>query len=125
MNESPELVLDGGEPICQQIETQVRRFISSGHLRPGEELPTVRALAVGLAINPRTVAQAYGRLEQMGLLASNELGGPRVAQPVNDSQDPDLKQLCKRFLQRATRHGHSLAAVRRTLEHCLQERMSS
>src|SRR5215831_2879320 len=83
MNESPELVLDGGEPICQQIETQVRRFISIGHLRPGEELPTVRALAVGLAINPRTVAQAYARLEQMGLLASNELGGPRVAQSLS------------------------------------------
>ena len=125
MNESPELMLDGGEPICQQIETQVRRFISIGHLRPGEELPTVRALAVGLAINPRTVAQAYGRLEQMGLLATNELGGPGVAQPPKDSQDPDLKQLCERFLLRATRHGHSLAAVRHTLEHCLQERMSS
>jgi GntR family transcriptional regulator len=125
MNESPELVLDGGEPICQQIETQVRHFISSGHLRPGEELPTVRALAVGLAINPRTVARAYGRLEQMGLLATTELGGPRVAQPLNVSQDPDLKQLCERFLRNATRDGHSLAAVRHALEHCLQERMSS
>ena len=125
MNESPELVLDGGEPICQQIETQVRRFISSGHLRPGEELPTVRSLAVGLAINPRTVARAYGRLEQMGLLATTELGGPRVAQPLTASPNPDLKQLCERFLRNATRDGHSLAAVRHALEHCLQERMSS
>ena len=125
MNESPELVLDGGEPICQQIETQVRHFISSGELEPGEELPTVRALAVGLAINPRTVAQAYSQLEQMGFLASNELGGPRVAQPLKDSPDPDLKQLCANFLQMATRQGYSLAAVRHTLENCLRERMSS
>jgi len=125
MNESPELVLDGGEPICQQIETQVRHFISSGQLRPGEELPTVRALAVGLAINPRTVALAYGRLEQMGFLASNELGGPRVAQPSSDSQNSDLNQLCARFLQKATRRGYSLTAVRHTLENCLRERMSS
>ncbi len=48
----PELVLDGGAPIQEQIESQVRRLIVRGILRPGEELPTIRALAVGLTIAP-------------------------------------------------------------------------
>ena len=62
MNVYPELVLDGGAPICCQIEGQIRRFVLSGALRPGEELPTVRAVAVGLAVNPHAVEDQFGLL---------------------------------------------------------------
>src|SRR5262249_10284187 len=55
MKESPELVLEGGGTVWQQIEGQLRQFILSGALRAGEELPTVRAVAVGLAVNPHAV----------------------------------------------------------------------
>jgi GntR family transcriptional regulator len=91
MNESPELVLDGGTPISQQIEGQIRRLVRSGALRPGEELPTVRAVAVGLAVNPHAVEQAYDRLEQAGLVTRSDGSGPRVAGASGGPGDANLK----------------------------------
>ena len=53
-----------GVPIYRQIQDQIRFGITSGRLRAGEQLPTVRALAVDLAVNPNTVIKAY--TEQIG-----------------------------------------------------------
>jgi DNA-binding transcriptional regulator YhcF (GntR family) len=124
MNESPELVLDGGAPVRQQIEGQIRRLVLSGGLRPGEELPTVRAVAVGLAVNPHTVEQAYDRLQREGLLIPDG-GGPRVAAPPVDPEGADLRRLCEAFLRRAAACGHSPAAVRHAVQACLEEELSS
>ncbi len=75
----PELVLDGSAPVQQQIAAQICRLILGGVLRPGEELPSVRAVAVGLGVSPRAVEQAYERLERAGLVNGTEGCGPRVA----------------------------------------------
>ena len=125
MNESPELVLYGGAPIGQQIEGQIRRFVLSGALRPGEELPTVRAVAVGLTINPHAVEQAYHRLEQAGLVHWADGSGPYVAVPPGGPGDANLKQLCEDFLQGAAERGSSFAAVLHTLQACRNEEVSS
>jgi GntR family transcriptional regulator len=120
MNQSPELVLDGGLPIWQQIEGQIRRFVLTGALQPGEELPTVRAVAVGLAVNPLAVEQAYDRLERAGLVTRADGCGPRVAVPPVGPGDADLKRLCAVFLRRAAAGGHSFAAVLGALQACLE-----
>lgn len=56
------------EPIYRQIGSQLRRLIASGQLPPGEELPSVRDVAVQHAVNPMTVSRAYCQLETEGLL---------------------------------------------------------
>jgi GntR family transcriptional regulator len=56
------------EPIYRQIVEQVRRHVASGQWRAGEELPSVRALALEHTINPMTVSKAYSLLETEGLL---------------------------------------------------------
>lgn len=55
-------------PIYRQIVEQVRRLIASGQLRPGDELPSVRTVALQHAINPMTVSKAYSLLESDGVL---------------------------------------------------------
>ena len=125
MNESPELVLDGGAPIWQQIEGQIRRLVLSGALRPGEQLPTVRAVAVGLAVSPHAVARAYDRLERAGLVTGADGSGPRVAVPSGGPGAADLKRLCEVFLREAAARGHSFAAVLQALQACLNEEVSS
>jgi GntR family transcriptional regulator len=125
MNESPELVLDGLAPIGQQIEGQIRQLVLNGALRPGEELPTVRAVAVGLAVNPHAVEQAYDRLERAGLVSRADGSGPRVAVPSGRLGDADLKRLCEVFLRAAARRGHSSAAVLHAFQACLREGVSS
>lgn len=53
-----------GVPIYLQLIDQVKRFVAVGALEPGEQLPTVKQLALDLTINPNTVARAYRELER-------------------------------------------------------------
>ncbi len=59
---------NSGIPIYRQLMEQVRRMVSSGQLLPGNELPSVRELAVNHAVNPMTISKAYSLLEAEGLL---------------------------------------------------------
>jgi len=121
MNESPELVLDGSAPIWQQIAEQIRSLVLSGALAPGEELPTVRALAVGLAVSPRAVEHAYAQLERAGLVSGAYESGHYVAGPGSNQVDADLKQLCEDFLRAAAGRGYAVAAVLHALGAYLEE----
>ncbi len=109
-----------GVPIYRQIQDQIRYGIASGRLRPGEQLPTVRALAVDLAINPNTVIKAYTELERQGVLTTEQGSGTFVApQPagVPDAEDRQakLRALCAEFLGRAARYGFSPDDVLRAI----------
>jgi GntR family transcriptional regulator len=65
------LDLHSGVPVYRQIIDQVRGGMASGSLVAGDQLPTVRQLAVDLAINPNTVVRAYRELELGGLLETH------------------------------------------------------
>lgn len=69
----------GASPIWRQIEEGVRRMISLGTLRPGDPAPSVRDLAKALQVNPNTVARAYQRLTEHGVLAVKRGEGTFVA----------------------------------------------
>ena len=58
------------KPIYQQLTDQVRLAVTNGKLAVGDQLPSVRALAEELVVNPNTVARAYGELTREGLLES-------------------------------------------------------
>lgn len=57
-------------PIYQQVKDTLRRHIVTGVLMPGEKLPSVRALASQLSINPNTIQRAYRQLEAEGWIAT-------------------------------------------------------
>jgi GntR family transcriptional regulator len=67
-----QLDLHSGMPVYRQIIDQVRGGMASGSLSAGDQLPTVRQLAVDLAINPNTVVRAYRELELGGLLETHQ-----------------------------------------------------
>lgn len=66
-------------PIWRQIEESVRNLVASGVLRPSAAVPSVRELARELAVNPATVAKAYQRLADAGVLAVRRGDGTYVA----------------------------------------------
>lgn len=68
-----QISLRGGGPIYQQLKEEVIRLACEGILAPDEQLPSVRALARELGINPNTVAKAYQELENEGVIYS--MGG--------------------------------------------------
>ena len=67
-------------PIWSQIEEAVRHLVASGALRPGRGLPSERDLARELRINPNTVAKAYQRLAEAGVLETRRGEGTFVAE---------------------------------------------
>jgi molybdate-binding protein/DNA-binding transcriptional regulator YhcF (GntR family) len=73
-----------------QIADRVKQLVATGHLPPGERLPTVRQLAEALAISPGTVVKAYRQLEQDGVIQSRRGGGTAV---VGNAKDPQLMTL--------------------------------
>jgi GntR family transcriptional regulator len=76
-------------PIYQQIVNQVRILVSSGRLQPEEELPSIRALAEQLVVNPNTVARAYRELESAGIVTKRRTTGSYISQAAGpvDKQD--------------------------------------
>jgi GntR family transcriptional regulator len=73
------LDLHTGVPVYRQLIDQVRGGIASGSLAAGDQLPTVRQLAVDLEINPNTVVRAYRELELGGLLETHQGTGTFIS----------------------------------------------
>jgi len=69
-----------GVPVYLQIVNQVKYLVAAGRLAPGEEMPSVRALAEQLVINPNTVARAYLELERAGLVVKRHGSGTYVSE---------------------------------------------
>ena len=85
------------EPIYAQLMGEVRYFVTTGMMAPGEALPSVREMAVKLRINPNTVARAYRGLERDGVV--NSVRGKGVF--VSDSPRSGDKKLAMSEIKRA------------------------
>jgi GntR family transcriptional regulator len=104
-----------GVPFYRQIIEQVKFAIGRGDLKPGDQLPTVRQLAVDISINPNTVIRAYRELEIEGLLATQQGSGTFVSdtQPEVDALERQrmLDQIITDLLARASGYGLSFDEV--------------
>jgi len=77
-------------PIYQQVKDNLRRMMVTGVLLPGDKLPSVRALAGQLSINPNTIQRAYAELEAEGYVVSVTGKGNFVAE--GDTQNQARRQ---------------------------------
>ena len=84
------LDFSGDAPIYQQIRDQVVAAIASGELRPGERLPTIRALAEECGINMMTASKAYQLLKAEGYITTGRRDGAVVRLPAGG---PDPRSL--------------------------------
>ena len=104
--------LHSGVPVYRQLIDQVRGGIASGALAAGDQLPTVRQLAVDLAINPNTVMRAYRELELGGLLETHQGTGTFIANKKIErktaERDRQLIQLAGEFAARVGAAGFAL-----------------
>jgi GntR family transcriptional regulator len=104
-------------PIYAQIEHGLRAAIATGRLRPGDQLPTVRELAVELRVNANTVARVYAELERAGVLETRRGVGSFVAAAGHEvAQSPrersrKLQAFATRVLADADRHGFAVDDV--------------
>jgi GntR family transcriptional regulator len=111
------LDLHSGVPVYRQIIDQVRGAIASAALAPGDQLPTVRQLAVDLAINPNTVVRAYRELELGGLLETHQGTGTFIsAQQFPNADAERQRQLSQIVADAVARAGASGFTVEQLLE---------
>jgi GntR family transcriptional regulator len=103
---------DSGVPVYRQIIDQVQGGLASGALASGDQLPTVRQVAVDLAINPNTVLRAYRELEIRGVLDTQQGTGTFVADRKVAQDEPErarvLDQLVTEFVARAGAGGFTV-----------------
>lgn len=106
------LDLHSGVPVYRQLIDQVRGGVASGSLAPGDQLPTVRQLAVDLAINPNTVMRAYRELELGGLLETHQGTGTFISdkklEKKSAERERQLSQMAGEFAARAGAAGFTL-----------------
>jgi GntR family transcriptional regulator len=100
-------------PLYAQLTRAIRFAIATGKLRVGEQLPTVRQLAVELRVNANTVAKVYTELERNGILETRRGVGTFVSArhfAANHREDHEkhLRELVERFVEEAGALGFSV-----------------
>ena len=109
-----------GVPVYRRIIDQIIFGIASGQLKLGEQLPTVRALAVELKVNLNTVSKAYKELEIKNILETQQGTGTFINKTENvvseKERDDKLKEICMQFSSVAFSYGFNLDEVMRELK---------
>jgi GntR family transcriptional regulator len=107
-------------PLYAQIAERVRVAVASGELAAGDALPSVRALATRLRVNPATVVQAYHDLEQEGLVDMRQGAGSFVADVAPErrarSRAASARRLVRNVLAEAARQGVTADELRRAFD---------
>jgi len=101
-----------GIPIYIQIMDQIRQMVTNGDLKPGDQLPTVRELAIDLQVNWNTIARAYRLLDEAGLISTQRGRGTFIWEVPSDETTRRLHQqtlegLTRHYLAEAARLGVS------------------
>ena len=109
-----------GVPVYRQLMDQVQAAIASGILNAGDQLPTVRQVAVDLTINPNTVSRAYREMEIRGLLDTQQGTGTFIAdrkvEYSRNERERMLGQLAGEFVSRAGAAGFTLKQLMKALQ---------
>ncbi|MFW6208617.1 MAG: GntR family transcriptional regulator [Spirochaetota bacterium] len=114
-----------GVPYYKQIILQIEMAIADNRLQQGNQLPTVRSLAVDLKINPNTVAKAYNQLEIRGIVTTQQGTGTFISEKEIKMDEIErekiLSQMSRDFLSKVGSYGFSIQDVIDHLQE-LQER---
>src|SRR5437660_5421597 len=108
-------------PLYAQLERSIRFAIATRKLRIGDQLPTVRQLAVDLRINANTVAKVYAELERSGVVETRRGVGTFVTARPNEAasrrdRDRHLRELADNFIAQSHERGFSIDDVIEHLE---------
>ena len=113
-----------GVPTYLQLVQQVRHAVQLGILRPGDQLPTVKEVVAGLAINPNTVLKAYGALESEGIAEGRRGQGTFVTTSAPSPLDGDFGKL-RRSLRNWFAQARSAGLDEQAIEALLSEQRNS
>ena len=113
-----------GVPVYRQVMDQLKYYIASGALKPGDQIPSIRDLAKSLHVNPTTVVKAYTELEHEGAIEMRHGKGAFVAASAPRMSDADrtaaLHRLARQLAIEASQMGADPGLVLRIVDEELQ-----
>ena len=114
-----------GVPVYRQLIDQVQAAVAAGVLAAGDQLPTVRQVAVDLVINPNTVLRAYREMEIRGTLDTQQGSGTFIAdrkiEYSKGERERQLGQLIGEFVSRAGSAGFTVEQLVKALQDLISE----
>jgi GntR family transcriptional regulator len=117
---------DSGVPVYRQLIDQVTGAMAAGSLAAGNQLPTVRQVAVDLTINPNTVVRAYRELEIRGILETQQGTGTFISRQKPKRPDAErqrqLSQLVSDFVARAGAAGFTVEELQEQIHDAYADR---
>ncbi len=120
-----EIDFRSGIPIYLQVVERIKERLATGVLRPGDQLPTVRALALELRVNFNTIARAYRILDEAGIISTQQGRGTYILDAPEPTVAKDMRQkaledLTRRYIEDAERLDATLEEVLKCLKDQLQ-----
>ena len=100
--------LTDGVPIYRQIVNQVKYLVASGLLRPGEELPAIRTLALQLKVTPNTVVKAYDELGTAGIVHKQQGSGTYVSDGRSRLSNQERQRIVEQRIDALLAEAHQL-----------------
>ena len=121
MNLKFDLDFRSGIPIYVQVVEHIRESVLNGDLKPGDQLPTVRSMALDLRVNFNTIARAYRLLDEAGIISTQQGRGTYILalpspEVEEDLQHQSIRSMIYHHLQDAARLGASPEDVQRFLQ---------
>ena len=117
---------ESGVPIYLQIMRQIKLLVVYGSLKPGDQLPSVRDLAIELRINPNTVAKIYRELQHEKIIESKRGEGnyisENVLEPLSKEKHKIIRESLKSFLGQARSFGYTDKEIREIFSEVLENK---
>ena len=112
-------------PIYQQLVDGVKELVARGILEPGERMPTVREMAAELSLNPNTIAKAYQRLEQEGIIETMRSRGTFVADRTVVFDKETAKQQLSDQVEKVLVEAYHLGLNREDIKQLFEESLDN
>jgi GntR family transcriptional regulator len=114
-----------GMPVYRQVLDQIKYYVASGILKPGDRLPSIRELAQTLAVNPTTVVRVYGDLEHEGVIEMQHGRGAFVTarsfRMTSAQRERKIRELARRLVVEAAQMGAPASQVLKAVREELDE----
>lgn len=114
-----------GVPLYLQIAKEVKHSIAIGSLKPGEQIPSVREIALQITVNPNTVAKAYRELEARGIVETRRGTGTFVSEKIIDVTQGERQKIISELIDRAIDEARHLQMNEDEMTKLLVERVQA
>ena len=114
-----------GVPLYLQIAKEVKHSIAIGSLKPGEQIPSVREIALQITVNPNTVAKAYRELETRGIVETRRGTGTFVSEITVDVTEKERQKIISELMDKAIDEARHLQMNEDEMTDLLLERVQA